>query len=183
MPSFIEVPYADALPGDIGLLAGVGILSDAIRDAERIGGELTDPDFQPSHAFIFAQDAILEAVFPRVALRAANEYATLQTRVFRASDSMPKIPLPVALRSIEARWLGAPYDLAGVLGMSMVELEEAIGEHRLSDLIASGQGVWCSELDSDFLDTWLTLPAPLRGSVTSPAALYNWLRAAYSSMN
>ena len=183
MPSFIQIPYQDALPGDIGLLAGVGLLSDAIRDAERIGGELTDPAFAPSHAFIFAEDAILEAVFPRVALRPANEYATLSTRVFRAPAGLAKIPLSVALRSIEARYLGTEYDLCGVLGMSMVELEEALGQHRLSDLIASGQGVWCSELASDFLDTWLTLPAPLRGSVTSPAALYNWLRAAYSSMN
>ena len=178
MPNFIQIPYQDALPGDVGLLAGVGLLSDAIRDAERIGGELTDPAFAPSHAFIFAEDAILEAVFPRVALRAANEYATLQTRVFRASDSMPKIPLPVALRSIEARWLGAPYDLAGVLGMSMVELEEAIGEHRLSDILASGSARWCTELDCNWIDTYLAVTSPLTGSVTSPAKLYNWLRTA-----
>ena len=178
MSSFIQVPYTDALPGDVGLLSGVGLLSDAIREAERIGGELTDPSFAPSHAFIFAQDAILEAVFPRVALRAVNEYATLQTRVFRASTSMPKIPLSVALRSIEARWLGTPYDLAGVLGMSMVELEEALGEHRLSDLLASGQSVWCSELDTDFIDSYLAPTPRLRGSVMSPAALYNWLKAA-----
>jgi hypothetical protein len=176
MPSFIQIPYQDALPGDIGLLAGVGLLSDAIRDAERIGGELTDSSFEPSHAFIFAQDAILEAVFPRVALRAVSEYATLQTRVFRASDSMPKIPLPVALRSIEARWLGAPYDLAGVLGMSMVELEEALGEHRLSDILASGSARWCSELAADWVDTYLAPTPMLRGSVTSPAKLYDWLR-------
>jgi hypothetical protein len=176
MANFIEIPYMAALPGDIGLLAGVGILSDAIRDAERIGGELTDPEFQPSHAFIFAQDAILEAVFPRVSLRAVSEYINLSTRVFRASDLMPKLPLAVALRSIEARWLGAPYDLAGVLGMSIVELEEALGEHRLSNLIASGQSAWCSELCCDFIDAYLA-PAPaLKGSVVSPAALYNWLR-------
>jgi hypothetical protein len=178
MPSFIEIPYQDALPGDVGLLAGVGLLSDAIRDAERIGGELTDPAFAPSHAFIFAEDAILEAVFPRVALRPANEYATLSTRVFRAPAGLAKIPLSVALRSIEARWLGAPYDLAGVLGMSVVELEEALGQRRLSDLLASGSSRWCSELACDWEDTYLGPIPVLRGNVTSPAALYNWLRAA-----
>ena len=179
---FIQVPYEDALPGDVGLLSGIGLISDAIRAAEQVGGELTDLAFQPSHAFIFAQDAILEAVFPRVALRAANEYATLQTRVFRASDSMPEIPVDVALGRIETRWLGRPYDLIGVIGvkrsMSLVELEEALGDQRLSNVIASGQMIWCSELAADFIDTYLAPVPPLVGSVTSPAKLYNWLRAA-----
>ena len=177
--NFTPIAYQFAMPGDIGLLAGAGLISDAIRDAERIGGELTDPSFEPSHAFIFAQDAILEAVFPRVALRPANEYATLATRIFRATTALPAaMPLSVALRSIETRWVGAPYDLAGVLGMSMVELEEALGRHRMHDLLASGQARWCSELAADWIDTW-SKPIPmLRGSVTSPAGLYNWLRAA-----
>lgn len=184
---FIEVPYEDALPGDIGFLAGVGLISDAIRAAEQVGGELTDPAFQPSHAFIFAQDAILqeailEAVYPRVALRPRNEYAGLSTRVFRASDSMPEIPVDVALGRIETRWLGRPYDVIGVIGikrsMSLVELEEALGDQRLSNVIASGQSVWCSELAADFIDMYLAPTPPLVGSVTSPAKLYNWVRAA-----
>jgi hypothetical protein len=179
---FIQVPYEDALPGDIGLLAGVGLISDAIRAAEQVGGELTDLAFQPSHAFIFAQDAILEAVYPRVALRPRNEYAGLSTRVFRASDSMPEIPVDVALSRIERGWLGRPYDVIGAIGikrsMSLVELEEALGDQRLSNVIASGQSAWCSELASDFIDTYLAPVPPLVGSVTSPAKLYNWLRAA-----
>ena len=169
-----EIAYEDRAPGDIGLLAGTGFVSDAIRLAERAGGELTDPTFEPSHALVYTVDYVLEAIFPKVSLSPWNIYDGQSVRIFRI---MVAEPLKLAaLARTEHQWLGKSYDLGGVVfGMGLAELEQAFGQTPRKDDIANAHRVWCSELDCDFIAKLLPgVPTP---DLTSPARLFGYLQA------
>jgi hypothetical protein len=169
-----EIAYDDRAAGDIGLLAGTGFVSDAIREAERVGGELTDPSFEPSHAFICSLDYTFEAIFPRVSLSPWSIYDGQSTRIFRllASDPLKM----AALMRTEHQWLGKSYDLGGVVfGMGIAELEQAFGTTPRKDDVANAHRVWCSELDCDYVGRLLPgVPTP---DLTSPARLLGYLMA------
>jgi hypothetical protein len=176
MPRLIEiVAYSVATLGDIIALSGEGIVSDPIKEFEKIAHEVEESSFIASHIALRAQRQIFEAVYPRVSLRPADEYAKLPTMVFR-----PLLPDNVKERcmmSIQAQWQGKAYDIPGVVaGMGLLEIERGLGLNIDANLFAGLHSRWCSELGDDYLRLLGIAPSGADSTI-DPQAIVNFLTA------
>jgi hypothetical protein len=165
------IPYADAVDGDVGLLHGTGIISDAIETGERMAGEMLDGTAW-SHAFIFGHGGIFEAVWPKIAISPRQVYAMSVTCCFRIN--VPDEAKAKALKDLMAEYLGKGYDLEGcAVGMAGLELAHAMDLPVDVNLCADKHKEFCSELGARYIDR--ITPENIKPSVTSPQGLYNFL--------
>jgi hypothetical protein len=176
--SVIQVPSLTAAKkGDIGLEWGTTLVSRLIERGEAVGDHVTNP---PSHAFIFAaRNVILEARWPRVALKSVVEYAHVETEIYRIIGPTDA-EISAAFDRVLQTYINHMYGLTAVWAMAFIEPMRRLGI-MLPNLLADFDNVFCSELaavDINMLDT--SAPRPLRPADVDPANLRAWLRAKLS---
>ena len=171
MPLVTRIDWADRKAGDIGVLRGHGVVSDAIMLGERLAGEVTDGQ-EWSHAFVVATNAIFEAVWPKIGLSPWSIYNGRPTALFRIDTS--DAAKHVALVQVIEEYVGKGYDLVGALGMAALEIDEALNLPAYINDLANAHKAWCSELTTRFVAK--LLPDNENPATTSPQRFYNYMR-------
>ena len=168
-----RVTWSTRQAGDVGLLLGTGLISDAIIKGEQLAGEGTDGTWW-SHAFIVSNGSILEAIYPKISLSPWNVYDDQVTAVFRINAAAQL--KQTALLDLIHEYVGKGYDLTGcALGMASLEIMRALHIEAENNPFANQHKEWCSELATRYIEK--LLPDPAKPSTTDPQAVYNYLNS------
>ena len=175
---FQRITLAEADAGCIGVYWGTSFISRLIEWGEGIAKEGYRP---PSHAFmIYDKDTILEARWPRVALKPKSEYPEDQVAVYRLPGSA--LAKRVAINHIAHQYVNRRYGLIAVSAMAFIEPARALGFNP-GNYIADKDEDFCSELATVYLDLLaetdhdFTVANLGRPACVDPAGLYGWLQS------
>lgn len=178
MSEFQRVTLVEADTGCIGVYFGTSFVSRLIEWGEGIAGEGHKP---PSHAFmIYDKDTILEARWPRVALKPKSEYPESSVMVYRLPGTM--LAKRVAINHIAHQYVNRRYGLIAVSAMAFIEPMRALGLDP-GNYIADKDEDYCSELASVYLDllaetdTDFSIANLGRPACVDPAGLCRWLQS------